>query len=206
MLSKLVLEKTFESSLDCREIKLVNPKGNQPWRFIGRTGTEAEVPILWPRDAKTQLIGKDRDVGKDWRWEEKRMTGWTGWMPSPTQWTRVWANSGRQWKTAKSGLLQFMGSQRVRINWATEQQQQCIVTRIQIKHVDKTLRGMGEHRKKQPLWAGGSRKISQRTGELVGTPRGEEGLSGCHELCRAENQATCQSVSIQGSFWRRNTF
>ena len=129
-----------------------------------------------------------------------------GWMASLTQWTRVWANSGRQWKTAKSGLLQFMGSQRVRINWATEQQQQCIVTRIQIKHVDKTLRGMGEHRKKQPLWAGGSRKISQRTGELVGTPRGEEGLSGCHELCRAENQATCQSVSIQGSFWRRNTF
>ena len=62
-----VLEKTFESPLDCKEIKPVNPKGNQPWIFIGRTDPEAEAPILWPADAKSRLIGKDPDAGKDWR-------------------------------------------------------------------------------------------------------------------------------------------
>ena len=58
----------------CKEIQLVHPKGNQPWRFIGRTDPEAETPILWPPDAKYWLIGKDPDYGKDWRWEEKGMT------------------------------------------------------------------------------------------------------------------------------------
>ena len=67
----LVLEKTLESPLDCKETKPVNPKGNQPWIFIGRTDAEAEVPILWPRDAKSWLIGKDPDAGKDWRQKEK---------------------------------------------------------------------------------------------------------------------------------------
>ena len=70
----MVLEKTLESPLDCKEIHPVNPKGNQSWIFIGRTDTEAETPILWPPDAKNQLIGKDPDAGKDWRWEEKGMT------------------------------------------------------------------------------------------------------------------------------------
>ena len=69
----MVLEKTFESPLDSKEIKLVNPKGNQPWIFIGRTDAEAEAPVLWPLDAKSQLIGKDPDAGKDWR-QEKEMT------------------------------------------------------------------------------------------------------------------------------------
>ena len=68
----VVLEKTLESPLDCKEIKLVNPKGNQSWIFIGRTDTEA--PILWPPDGKNWLIGKDPDAGKDWRQDEKRMT------------------------------------------------------------------------------------------------------------------------------------
>ena len=66
-----MLEKTFESPLDCKEIKPVNPKGNQPWIFIGRT--DAEAPILWPPDAKSQLFRKDLDAGKDWRWKEKRV-------------------------------------------------------------------------------------------------------------------------------------
>ena len=57
-------------SLDCKEIKLVNPKGNQPWIFIGRIGAEAEAPILWPPEAKNWLIGKDPDAGKDWRQKE----------------------------------------------------------------------------------------------------------------------------------------
>ena len=58
-------------NLDYREIKPVNPKGNQPWTFIGRTDAEVEAPVVWPPDAKSQLIGKDPDAGKDWRQEEK---------------------------------------------------------------------------------------------------------------------------------------
>ena len=69
----VVLEKTLESPLDCKEIQPVHPKGNQPWIFTGRTDTEAEAPILWPPDAKSQLIGKDPDAGKDWRQKEKRV-------------------------------------------------------------------------------------------------------------------------------------
>ena len=67
-------EKTIEGPLDCKEINPVNPKGNQSWIFIGRTDAEAEIPILWPPDAKNWFIGKDLDAGKDWRQEEKGMT------------------------------------------------------------------------------------------------------------------------------------
>ena len=70
----MVLEKTPEGPLDFKESKPVNPKGNQPWIFIGRTDTEAEAPILWPPDAKGWLIGKDPDAGKDWGQEEKGTT------------------------------------------------------------------------------------------------------------------------------------
>ena len=70
----VVLEKTPESPLDCKEIKPVNPKGNWSCIFIGRTDAEAEVPILWPPDGKNWLFGKDFDAGKDWRQEEKGMT------------------------------------------------------------------------------------------------------------------------------------
>ena len=66
----LVLEKTLESPLDCKEIKPVNLKWNQPWVFIGRTDTEAEAPILWPPDVKSQLIRKDPNTRKDWGKEE----------------------------------------------------------------------------------------------------------------------------------------
>ena len=77
----VVLEKTLESPLVCKEIKPVNPKGNQTWTFIGRTDAEAETPILWPPDAKNWLIGKDHDAEKDWRQGEKgttedEMFGW----------------------------------------------------------------------------------------------------------------------------------
>ena len=68
----VVLEKTFESPLDYKEINSVNPKGNQPWIFIGRTTAEAEAPIIWPPAANSWLIGKDLDAGKDWRQKEKR--------------------------------------------------------------------------------------------------------------------------------------
>ena len=70
----MVLEKTLQSSLDCKEIQLVHPKGNQSWIFIGRTDTEAQTPILWPPDVKNWFIWKDPDAGKDWRQEEKGMT------------------------------------------------------------------------------------------------------------------------------------
>ena len=70
----VVLEKTLESPLDCKEIQPVHPKGDQSWVFIGRTDAEAETPILWPPDVKNWLIGKDPDARKDWRWEEKGKT------------------------------------------------------------------------------------------------------------------------------------
>ena len=101
----VVLEKTLESPLDSKEIKLVNPKGNQSWIFIGRTDAEAETPILWPPDVKKWLIWKDPHAGKDWRWEEKGTIGWDGWMASLTGWTWVWVNSGSWWWTERPGVL-----------------------------------------------------------------------------------------------------
>ena len=83
--STVVLKKTLESPLDCKEIQLVHSKGDQSWVFIGRTDVEAEIPILWPPDAKSWLIWKDPDVGKDWGKEEKgmaedEMVGWRHWL------------------------------------------------------------------------------------------------------------------------------
>ena len=69
----MVLEKTLESPLNYKEIKPANPKGNQPWLFIGRTDAEVDAPILWLPDAKSQLIGKGPDAGKDWKQKEKRL-------------------------------------------------------------------------------------------------------------------------------------
>ena len=89
----VVLEKTLESPLDCKDIQPVHPKGDQSWIFIGRTDAEAETSMLWPPDAKNQLTGKDPDAGKDRGQEENgvredEMLGWYCW-----QWTQVWANS-----------------------------------------------------------------------------------------------------------------
>ena len=89
----VVLEKTLESPLDCKEIQPVYPKGNQSWIFIGRTDAEAETPILWPPDAKNWLIWKDPDAGKDWGQEEKgttedEMAGWHHWLDGhESEWT-----------------------------------------------------------------------------------------------------------------------
>ena len=81
----VVLKKTLEHPLDCKEIQPVHPKGDQSWIFIGRTDAEAETSVLWPPDAKNWLIWKDPDAGKDWRQEEKNMTedemiGWHHWL------------------------------------------------------------------------------------------------------------------------------
>ena len=108
------------SPLDCNKIQSVNPKGNPSWIFIGRTDAEAETSILWPPDVKNWLIGKDSDAGKDWRQEEKGMTGWVGGMASLTLWTSVWVSSGSWWCTGSPGVLQSMGLQKVRHNWVTE--------------------------------------------------------------------------------------
>ena len=88
-----------------KEIKPVNPEGNQSWIFIGRTDAEAETPILWPSDAKNWLIWKDPDAGKDWRQKEKRMAEdeMVGWHH---QWTWVWVDSGSWWWTGRAGMLQ----------------------------------------------------------------------------------------------------
>ena len=94
--------KFLESPLDSKEIKPVNPKGNQPWIFTGRADADAEAPILWPPDAKSQLTGKDPTRWKrPWCWGrlrsggERDNRGWDGWMASLTQWTWSWANSER---------------------------------------------------------------------------------------------------------------
>ena len=119
----MVLEKTLESPLDSKEIKPVNPKGNQPWIFTGSIDAEAEALILWPPNAKSWLIGKDPDAGKDWEQEEKGMT------KDEMVWWHYWLNGhefeqtlGDGWRKRKPGVLQSMGSQKVRRYLATEQQ------------------------------------------------------------------------------------
>ena len=114
----MVLEKTLESPLDCKEIKPVHPKGNQSWIFLGSTDAEAETPIFWLPDALTHWK-------RPWCWErlmaegEGDDRGWDGWMASLTQWTWISVSSGNWWWTGKPGVLQSLGSQRVRHDWAT---------------------------------------------------------------------------------------
>ena len=129
----VVLEKTLESHLDCKEIKPANPKGNQPWIFIGRTVADAEAPILWPPDwRRTDLattLVKNWLIGKDWCWErlkakEESSRGWDGWVALATQRTWIRANSGRKWRIGEPGVLQSMGSRKVRHNLAATEQQQ----------------------------------------------------------------------------------
>ena len=113
----VVLEKSLESPLDCKEIQRVHPKGNQSWVFIGRTDVEAETPILWPPDPNNWLIWKDPDAGKDWGQEQKgttedEMVGWHHWRDGHRfGWTLGVGNG-------QGGL--FMGSQIVGHDWVTE--------------------------------------------------------------------------------------
>ena len=107
----VVLEKTPESPLVCKEIQPVHPKGNQSWIFIGRTDVEAETPILWPPEATNWLIWKDPDSGKDWGQEEKGMTEvrWLGGITDSMD-TTLGEFQELVW-TGSSGVLQFMGLQ-----------------------------------------------------------------------------------------------
>ena len=110
----VVLEKTLESPLDCKEIQLVHSRGDQSWVFFGRTDAKTETPVLWPPHAKSWLIGKTLMLGGVGGRRRR------GCMASPTRWTWVWVNSRSWWWTGRPGVLQFMGSQRVRHDWATE--------------------------------------------------------------------------------------
>ena len=115
----MVLEKTLESPLDSKEIKPVNPKGNQSWIFTGRTDAEAETPVLWPPDAKNWLENTVM-LGRIEGGRRRGDRGWNGWMASLTWWTWVWASSGSRWWTGKPGVPQPMGSQRVGHDWTTK--------------------------------------------------------------------------------------
>ena len=140
----MVLEKTLESPLDSKETQSVHPKGNQPWIFIGRTDVEAETAILWSCDMKNWLIWKDPYAGKDWGWEEKGMTGWDGWMASPTQWTWVWVSSGSWWWTEKPGMLQSMVSQ-TRTWLSSRTELICMVLKkLMMGHVQRTVNALRE--------------------------------------------------------------
>ena len=114
--SAVVLQKTLESPLDCKEIQPVHPKGNQSWIFNGRPDAEAETPILWPPDELTHWK-------RLWFWERLKAggegdnRGWDVWMTSPVRWTRVWASSGSWWWTGKPGMLRSMGSQSDMTEW-----------------------------------------------------------------------------------------
>ena len=99
-----VLEKTLESPLDCKEIKPVNPKENQPWIFTGKTDAEAETPVLCSPDVKNWLIGKDPDARLK-AGGEGDDRGWGGWMAPPTWWTWIWVSSGSWWWTGRPGVL-----------------------------------------------------------------------------------------------------
>ena len=113
--------RTLKSPLDCKEIKPVNLKGHQPWIFTGRTGVEAEAPIFWwegPTNWKRTWCLERLKTGGEGMTEDEM-----GWTASRTHWTWVWANCGRWWRTGKPGMLQSTGFQRVRHDWATEQQQ-----------------------------------------------------------------------------------
>ena len=117
----VVLERTLESPLDCKEIKPVNPKWNESWIFTGRTNAEAETPKLWPPDCEELThLKRPRCRERLKAGGEGDDRGWDGWIALPTQWTCVWASSRSCWWTGRPGVLQSMGLQRVRHDWVTE--------------------------------------------------------------------------------------
>ena len=125
----VVLEKTLESPLDCKEIQTVHSKGDQPWAFFGRNDAKAETPVLWPPHAKSWLIGKDSDAGRDWGQEEKGMTedeiaGWHHWLDGREfEWT-LGVGDGQEglaccnsWGHKESDMTEWLNWTELNIYW-----------------------------------------------------------------------------------------
>ena len=115
----VVLEKTLESPLDCKEIQPVHSEGDEPWDFFGRNDAKAETPVLWPPHEKSWFTGKDSDAGRNWWQEEKgttedEMVGWHHLLNG-----RGCGGIMSWWWTGRPGVLQFMESQSIGHDWAT---------------------------------------------------------------------------------------
>ena len=171
----VVLEKTLESPLDCKEIQPDHPKGDQSWVFIGRTNVEAETPILWPSD-----YGELTHRKRPWCWERLKAReegddrGWDGWMASPTQWTRVWVDSGSWWWIGRPGVLRFLGSQSIRQDWETElnwtelnwawphpSEQGSVSPTVSLSHQEASIRLLCLYIREQTEWKLQSKKTNQ---------------------------------------------
>ena len=117
----VVLEKTLENPLDCKEIQPFHSEGDQPWVFFGRNDAKAETPVTLATSCEELTHWK-----RLWCWEglgaggKGDERGWDGWMASPTRWTWIWVNSGSWSRTGRPGVLRFVGSQRVGHDWAAE--------------------------------------------------------------------------------------
>ena len=147
--------KTLESPLDCKEIKLVNPRGNQPSIFIGRTNADVEALVLWPYDAKSWLIGKDPDTGKYWRQKEQGKA-----EDETVRWQhQLYRHEFEQTQETVedrgSSVLQSVRSQEVGHDWATEQQQalHCLYSCISVSVKAQFIK-----------WMGGKEELDDRNG------------------------------------------
>ena len=133
----------LRSLLDSRESKPVHPKGNQPWIFIGRTGAEAEAPILWPLDAKGWLIRKDLDIGKDWRQNEKRMR-WQDGIPDSMDMSlsKLWetAKNRETWRAAVHGVTKSQTQLR---DWTMNNNSSTICLSVKMNTSDSTFPLLG---------------------------------------------------------------
>ena len=150
----MVLEKTLENHLDCKEIQPVHSKGNQSWIFIGRTDAEAETPILWPPNAKNWFIWKDLSAGKDWRREEKGMTedemvGWHHWLNGQKFEQALGVGDGQgnlaccsPWDCKELDTTE-------QLNWTTRVQNVEGLSRTVLTH-DKDIPGLGEAETHKP--------------------------------------------------------
>ena len=195
----VMLEKTYESPLDYKEIQPVHPKENQCWEFIGRTDAEAETP-----NTLDTWCEELTHLKRPWCWARLKAggegddRGWDGWMASPTQWTWVWVDSGTRWSTGRPGVLHSIGLQRVRHDWVTELNWTCLCCfslkcLLQWKMMGVPLRRVGYN------WATSlsiftfmrwRRKWQPTPVFLPGESQGRGSLVGCRLWGRTESDTT----------------